>query len=94
MIELNVRRTRQGLGIDLLPWADPYIMQLFLESERLGDCGESGSAATPSAESDARSPHAAVAAPMNGHSRGINLARRPSLPRRRKTESERLLVRC
>ena len=36
MIELNICRTRQGLEIDLLPWADPYIMQLFLEAEMLG----------------------------------------------------------
>ncbi len=94
MMELNVRRTRQGLGIDLLPWADPYIMQLFLESETLGDGGEFESVAAPTLESDARNPHASVAAPLNGDSWGINPARRPSLPRRRRTESERLLVRC
>ena len=92
MIELHVRRTHQGLGIDLLPWADPYIMSLFLKSEMLED-GDA-SAGASSAGSGGRSPQAAVAAPLNGDSWGINPPRRPSLPRRRRTESERLLVRC
>jgi hypothetical protein len=91
MIELNVRHTHQGLGVDLLPWADPYIMQLFLESERLEDRGVSVAAST---ESGGRSSQAAVAAPLSSDSWGINPTRRPSLPRRRRTESERLLVRC
>jgi hypothetical protein len=85
MIELNIRGTRQGLEIDLLPWADPYIMQLFLEAEMLGDRDVAGSG---------RNPQAAVAAPLNGASWGLNSPRRPSLPRRRRTESERSLVRC
>lgn len=91
MIELNIGRTRQGLEIDLLPWADPYIMQLFLEAEMLGGSAQFESAAP--AACDGRSPQTSVAAPLNGESWGINPNRRPALPRRRKTESARLLVR-
>ena len=93
MIELNIRGTRQGLEIDLLPWADPYIMQLFLEAEMLGDGDEPGSALAPSTGFGGRRPPE-VAAALHGDSWGINSTRRPSLPRRRRTESERLLVRC
>jgi hypothetical protein len=89
MIELNIRGTRQGLEIDLLPWADPYIMQLFLEAEMLGDRDVAGSA-----RSGGRHPQAVVAGPLNGDAWGVNSPRRPSLPRRRRTESDRLLVRC
>ena len=94
MIELNTCGTRQGLEIDLLPWADPYIMQLFLEAEMLGDAETPRAAFSPSTGFGRRRPQAEVAAPVNGDSWGINSPRQPSLPRRRRTESERLLVRC
>jgi hypothetical protein len=94
MIELNICRTRQGLEIDLLPWADPYIMQLFLEADMLGGSGEFESAPGPGTRSDGRNSHMSVTAPLNDDSWGINSNRRPLLPRRRRTESERLLVRC
>lgn len=94
MIELHVRRSRQGVEMDLLPWADPYIMQLFLESEMLGESGATESAAGLSAGSGGHSAQAAVAAPLNDDSWGISLTRRPSLPRRRRIESERFRVRC
>jgi hypothetical protein len=93
MIELDIRGTRQGLDVDLLPWADPYIMQLFLEAEMLEDGDEPGAASAPAAGFGAHSPQA-VAAALRGDSWGINSNRRPPLPRRRRTESERLLVRC
>jgi hypothetical protein len=93
MIEVNIRGTRQGLDIDLLPWADPYIMQLFLEAEMLGNGDESGTALAPSTGLGGRSAQA-VAAALHGDSWGINSTRRPSPPRRRRIEAERLLVRC
>ena len=36
MIESTARRTHQTLEIDLLPWADPYITQLFQKAMLLG----------------------------------------------------------
>ena len=94
MIELNIRGTRQGLEIDLLPWADPYIMQLFLEADMLGSSGDFESVTVQAAGSDGRSPQMSVAAPLNGDSWRVNSTRRPARPRRRRTESERMLVRC
>ena len=94
MIESTVRRTHQELELDLLPWADPYILQLFLESEPLVHPGSCESAAgVPRSTGDHRIP-AVVAAPLNSASGAISLTRRRSTPRRRRTESECLLARC
>jgi hypothetical protein len=97
MIESNSCRAQQKMGTDLLPWADPYIMQLFAESEQWS---RSGLLSEPSARTAERLPEAAgdadavVTAQFCSESWQINAPRRPAAVRRRRIESERLLARC
>ena len=78
---------RQPSGVDLLPWADPYIAQLFAEAERIELAARAtrpeevaddalGSAPDPAYEWDFRPPACGAAT------------------RRRRTESARSLARC
>lgn len=95
MIESNVCRAHQRMEIDLLPWADPYIMQLFAESEQWGRFGLVDSAGEVKRAPDpAGSAEPAITAPFCSESWRVNATRRPTTPRRRRTESERSLARC
>lgn len=91
MLQLNVHRAHQGLKMDLLPWADPYIMQLFQEAEL---AGESAAAVAAPAPACRRHSEVSSAASLGDETRGVSSIRRSPLPRRRRTETERLLVRC
>lgn len=91
MLQFNVHRAHQGLKMDLLPWADPYIMQLFQEAELVG---ESAAAVPAPAPVCRRYPEVSSAASVDDETRSISSIRRSPLPRRRRTETERLLVRC
>lgn len=96
MIETNACRAHHTMEIDLLPWADPYIMQLFAESEQWSRSGLADS----TARTVDRSPETGDDADAVEHgawysdSRRVSAPRRPTAPRRRRIESERLLARC
>jgi hypothetical protein len=96
MIESNACRARQKMEIDLLPWADPYILQLFAESEQWSRFGLSEPTAGTAERlpDQAGSADAVLSAEFRSESWRINTPRRPSAPRRRKIESECLLAHC
>lgn len=59
MIESTARRTPQLQEIDLLPWADPYIAQLFHEAQPLCPPGLMGFVQdSPIGQDDRRIQHA------------------------------------
>jgi hypothetical protein len=94
MIESTVRRP-QPLEIDLLPWADPYIAQLFQEAQLLGPSNLTGFAMhAPCSPPDGQRAQSAVKAPWDRPLRVISRPLPRSAPRRQKTESARLLARC
>jgi hypothetical protein len=94
MIESNACRAYRRTEIDLLPWADPYIMQLFAESEQWNRSGLSEPAVGETRPETARSAPAVTTAQFCSESWSISAGRRPLTPRRRRIESERLLARC
>lgn len=93
MLELNVRRGREGTKLDLLPWADPYIMQLFLGAE-LAVASASDAAQSPPSPACRCQRQTASARQGSDEPRGVNSLLRLAAPRRRRTEPERSLVRC
>jgi len=96
MIESNGCRALQKMEIDLLPWADPYIIQLFAESEQWGRSAVSAPAAGTGERlpDQAGSADGVITAQFCSESWRISTPRRPSAPRRRRIESERLLAHC
>ena len=94
MTELTVRRTHQPLEIDLLPWADPYIAQLFVEAGLLVHPGLSESAPSARLPTSDRRSQPAAANGGNIRSWAIRPNPRRSTPRRQRTEAEHLLARC
>jgi hypothetical protein len=94
MIESTARRMPQSLEIDLLPWADPYITQLFEEAELLGHSSLTGFVLDwPTQHGDRRVQHE-VKSPCDCHSRPISRPVPRLAPRTRRTESARTLARC
>ena len=80
--------------VDLLPWADPYIMQLFTESRLLGDTADA--AVSPGA-GDAEvtlGGRATGEAVLTGQSWSIRPLNRAAGPRTRRTVSGHLMAQC
>ncbi len=80
--------------VDLLPWADPYIMQLFRESRLLGDTAD---AAISSGVEDADLTPGGKAtdeAVLTGQSWSIRPLNRSAEPRTRRIVSGHLMAQC
>jgi hypothetical protein len=81
-------------SVDLLPWADPYIMQLFRESDLLEDAAEA--APSPGAgNADVTSGGKATGeVVLSRHSWSIRPLNRSAEPRMRRTVPGHLMARC
>ena len=94
MPELSTRVDSIHQQVDLLPWADPYIMQLFRESNLL----ENATEAVGSSEADDANVtpggKATNEAVLTGQSWLIRPLNRSAEPRTRRTVSGHLMARC
>lgn len=93
MIESTARHRPQPLEIDLLPWADPYIAQLFQEAQLLGPVNLKGFTVNSPASPDDDRPPKAV---KDSWDRPLRISRPVprAVPHRQRTESGRSLARC
>lgn len=80
--------------VDLLPWADPYIAQLFAEAQLIGDATPSESPLRAAWQDVRVACKASVDAMRPNEPRRIKSPRRARLARTRRTEPERMLARC
>ena len=94
MIESTARRAHQTMEIDLLPWADPYITQLFQDAMLLGHPSMVEFAADSPASRADRWVQAEARISRDRHSMSVNRQLPRLAPRMRRTESGRLLARC
>lgn len=94
MIESTCCRTRQPLSIDLLPWADPYIIQLFQESPFRGDSHSVETAPDMPPPRDGRRACSLADAPQRRDAAPLSRRRQRLGTRTQRTESERWLARC
>jgi hypothetical protein len=94
MIDHSHDTATEAQSADILPWADPYIMQLFSEAELL----ETAEEAKPSPRRDrpVLSPgrKATGVAEFRRSSWTIRPLRRSVAPRMRRTAAEHLMARC
>ena len=81
-------------SMDLLPWADPYIMQLFAEAELLETADDSKSVTRRDKPELPAGEKATGEAVFSNDSWRIRPLRRSAATRTRKTESEHLMARC
>jgi len=94
MIQSTACRARQKSEIDLLPWADPYITQLFQNAMLLGHSGMGEFPAdSPDLQADRRLQTEACGS-RDRHSMAVSRPLPRLAPRTRRTESGRLLARC
>jgi serine phosphatase RsbU (regulator of sigma subunit) len=94
MIESTARRAHQTMEIDLLPWADPYITQLFQDAMLLGHPSMVEFAADSPASRADRRVQAEARVSRDRHSKAVNRHLPRLAPRTRRIESVRLLARC
>lgn len=94
MIQSTAHRARQKAEIDLLPWADPYITQLFQNAMLLGHSGMGEFPADLPAPQADRRGQAEACGSRDRHSMAVSRPLPRLAPRTRKTESGRLLARC
>ena len=80
--------------VDLLPWADPYIMQLFAEGELLEATDDAKSVAGRDKPELPTGVTAASEAVFRSDSWTIRPLRRSAASRSRRTESEHLMAHC
>jgi hypothetical protein len=92
-IQLCPNRTA-AKPVDLLPWADPYIAQLFADAGLVSDAAPSESPLR-AAWQDARAAcKASLDAMLPSESWRVKSPRRARLSRTRRTKPARLLARC
>lgn len=94
MIQSTTRRARQTPEIDLLPWADPYITQLFQKAMLLGRSGVVEFPADSLAPQADRRVQTEACVSRDRHSMPVSRPLQRLAPRTRRTESGRLLARC
>jgi hypothetical protein len=94
MVDQSHSASTAAHSTDILPWADPYIMQLFAEAELL----EPGDDSKPSPRRNRvelpSGQKATGEAVFSNDSWTIRPLRRSAVPRTRRTGSEHLLARC
>ncbi|GEM_PF-1527030 len=94
MIESTACRVSQRPEIDLLPWADPYIAQLFQKAMLLESSGRAEVAAESLASREHCRSQMEVKVTPDRPSVAISRPLPRLAPRTRRTESGRSLVRC
>ncbi len=94
MIESYACRAQRHDELDLLPWADPYIVQLFADARFERDAAEDEPAARRTRAGIAHDAETVAAADFRRDGWAIRTIRRPASSRRQRIESERLLARC
>jgi hypothetical protein len=80
--------------VDLLPWADPYILQLFRDSHLLEEGTDDGSASLSGQPAVTPGEKASSEAVLTGRSWSIRPLNRCADSRTRRTGSGRLMARC
>lgn len=94
MSELSTRVDSVHQPVDLLPWADPYIMQLFRESNLLEDATEAVGLAGAGETDVTPGGVATDEAVLTGQSWSIRPLTRSAGPRTRRTVSGHLTAHC
>ncbi len=80
--------------VDLLPWADPYIAQLFADAGLVSDTAPTESPLRAAWQDVRVACEASLDAMLPGESRRIRSPRRVRLSRMRRTEPAHSLARC
>lgn len=94
MIESYACRAPRHDELDLLPWADPYIAQLFADARFERDAAGAEPAVSRVRAEVAHDAETVAAADFRRDGWTIRTIRRPAASRRQRIESERLLARC
>ena len=94
MTDHSLHANTDARSLDLLPWADPYIMQLFAEAEVLETVDDTESVTCRDKPELPAGEKATSEAVFRSDSWTIRPLRRSAVSRTRRTGSEHLLARC